>query len=178
MLKFKIKLLFLQFQTLKSNFMEMNFLAILVAALSSFVVGFVWYNPKVFGNIWMKEIGMTEEKARQSNMLKVFSLVFIFAFLLAFMMPSLVIHQVGAMQLAGGNAADPAFLTYMEAYGDKFRTFQHGALHGCIAALFIALPVIATNALFEQKSFKYVCITAGYWIVVMTLMGAIVCGWK
>ena len=45
--------------------MEINFLAVLVAALSSFVVGFVWYNPKVFGTIWMNEIGMTEEKAKQ-----------------------------------------------------------------------------------------------------------------
>ena len=46
--------------------MEINFLAVLVAALSSFVVGFVWYNPKVFGTIWMNEIGMTEEKAKQA----------------------------------------------------------------------------------------------------------------
>ena len=52
--------------------MEINFLAVLVAALSSFVVGFVWYNPKVFGTIWMNEIGMTEEKAKQGNMAKIF----------------------------------------------------------------------------------------------------------
>ncbi|MDR6966413.1 putative membrane protein YqjE [Flavobacterium arsenatis] len=158
--------------------MEPNFLAILVAALSSFVVGFIWYNPKVFGTIWMREIGMTEEKARQSNMVKVFGLTFVFAFMLAFMMPTLVIHQVGAMQLAGGNANDEAFLAYMQVHGEAFRTFKHGALHGCIASLFIVLPVIATNALFEQKSFKYVAITSGYWVIVMTLMGAIICGWK
>ena len=158
--------------------MEPNFLAILVATLSSFVVGFIWYNPKVFGNIWMKEIGMTEEKARQSNMIKVFGLTFVFAFMLAFMMPTIVIHQVGAMQLAGGNANDEAFLAYMQVHGEAFRTFKHGALHGCIASLFIVLPVIATNALFEQKSFKYVAITSGYWVIVMTIMGAIICGWK
>ena len=58
-----------------------NFPAILVAALSSFVVGFVWYNPKVFGTIWMNEIGMTEEKAKQGNMAKIFGLTFIFAFM-------------------------------------------------------------------------------------------------
>ena len=52
--------------------MEFNFLAILVAALSSFVVGFIWYNPKVFGTIWMKEIGMTEEQAQKGKYVKDF----------------------------------------------------------------------------------------------------------
>ena len=42
--------------------MEINFFAVLAAALSSFVVGFIWYNPKVFGTIWMTEIGMTDKQ--------------------------------------------------------------------------------------------------------------------
>lgn len=158
--------------------MEMNYLAILVAALSSFVVGFVWYNPKVFGTIWMNEIGMTEEKAKTGNMAKIFGLTFVFAFLLAFMMPTLVIHQIGALQLAGANEKDEAFLAYMQVHGHMFRSFDHGALHGFFASLFVVVPVIATNCLFEQKSFKYAAITSGYWILVMTLMGAIICGWK
>ena len=72
--------------------MEINFLAVLVAALSSFVVGFVWYNPKVFGTIWMNEVGMTEEKAKQGNMAKIFGLTFVFAFMLAFIMIPITIH--------------------------------------------------------------------------------------
>ena len=70
-----------------------NFPAILVASFTSLVVGFIWYNPKVFGTIWMRETGMTEEKARQSSMLKVFGLTIIFSFMLAFIMPTFVIHQ-------------------------------------------------------------------------------------
>ena len=158
--------------------MEINFLAILVAALSSFVVGFIWYNPKVFGTIWMKEIGMTEESAKKGNMIKIFGLTFVFAFMLAFILQTIVIHQFGALGLAGGNANDTAFLAYMEVHGNAFRTFKHGALHGFITSLFIAFPIIATNSLFEQKSFKYVAITAGYWMVVLTLMGGIICAWK
>lgn len=158
--------------------MEPNLLAILVAALSSFVVGAIWYNPKVFGSLWMREAGMTEEKTRKANMVKVFGLTFLFAFMLAFMMPTLVIHQVGALQLAGGDATDVAFKAYMEVHGEAFRTFRHGALHGFMAALFIVMPTIAINSLFEQKSFKYVALTSGYWLVVMTIMGAIICGWK
>ncbi len=158
--------------------MEMNYLAVLVAALSSFLVGFIWYNPKVFGTVWMHETGMTEEKARQSSMFKVFGLTFVFAFMLAFFMPTLVIHQIGALQLAGGNEKDAAFLAYMDVHGHMYRSFGHGALHGLFTALFVVVPVIATNSLFEQKSFKYAAITSGYWIVVMTIMGAIICGWK
>ena len=158
--------------------MEINFLAVLVAALSSFIVGFFWYNPKVFGTIWMNETGMTEEKAKKGNMAKIFGLTVVFSFMLAFMMPTLVIHQIGALQLAGGNEKDEAFLAYMQVHGHMFRTFGHGALHGLFAALFIVVPTVAINSLFEQKTFKYAAVTSGYWIVVMTLMGAIICGWK
>lgn len=160
--------------------MEINFLAVLVAALSSFVVGFFWYNPKVFGTIWMREIGMNDEKAKQGNMAKIFGLTFVFSFMLAFMMQMITIHQFGALGMIGGDdtKALPSYVTFMADYGDAFRTFKHGALHGFMSSLFIALPIIATNCLFEQKSFKYAAITSGYWMVVMTLMGAIICGWK
>ena len=46
---------------------NINWLALVVAALSILVIGFIWYHPKVFGTIWMKEIGMTEEKAKKGN---------------------------------------------------------------------------------------------------------------
>jgi hypothetical protein len=162
--------------------MEFNFLAILVAALSSFVVGFIWYNPKVFGTIWMKEAGLTQEQCEKGNMLKIFGLTFVYAFMLAFMLQNLVIHQTGALGMIGGpmlvDSAKPSFLAFMADYGDAFRTFKHGALHGLISGIFLALPIIAMNGLFEQKSWKYMAIHAGYWMVVMTIMGAIICGWK
>lgn len=160
--------------------MPFNFYAVLVAALSSFVVGFIWYNPKVFGTIWMKESGMTEEKAKNGNMAKIFGLTFVFSFLLAFIMPALVIHQMGALGMVGGDPSKalPSYTAFLADYGDAFRTFKHGALHGCMSGLFIALPIVAINGLFEQKSWKYIAVTAGYWITILTVMGAIICGWK
>jgi len=162
--------------------MEFNILAILVAALSSFVVGFVWYNPKVFGTIWMKEAGLTQEQLEKGNMLKIFGLTFVYSFMLAFMMPTLVIHQMGAISMVGGpgliEVAKPSYLAFMADYGDVFRTFQHGALHGFLSGIFLATPVIAINGLFEHKTWKYMAIQAGYWIVIMTVMGSIICGWK
>lgn len=160
--------------------MEINFLALIAAAVSALVVGFVWYNPKVFGNAWMKAAEMTEEKVKGGNMGKIFALALFFAFLLAFQLQFLTNHQTGAFSLIGGDpsTALPSYQAFLDDYGDAFRTFKHGALHGILAGLFIALPIIGTNALFERKSAKYIFINSGYWIVTLAVMGAIICGWK
>ena len=160
--------------------MEINFFAIIAAAISALVVGFVWYNPKVFGNAWMQAADMSEEKIKGGNMAKIFGLALFFAILLAFAIQFLTIHQIGALGMIGGDPAQalPSFDAFMADYGNAFRTFKHGALHGTIAGLFIALPIIGTNALFERKSAKYIFINSGYWIVTLAIMGGIVCGWK
>jgi hypothetical protein len=159
--------------------MEINFLAIIAAAISALVVGFIWYNPKVFGNAWMQAADMSEEKIKGGNMAKIFGLAFFFAILLAFSLQFLTIHQTGALGMIGGDPATalPSYEAFMADYGTAFRTFKHGALHGTIAGLFIALPIIGTNALFERKSAKYIFINSGYWIVTLAIMGGIVCGW-
>ena len=52
--------------------MNINFLALLLAAISTLAVGFIWYHPKVFGTIWMKESGVTEQTMKGSNMIVIF----------------------------------------------------------------------------------------------------------
>lgn len=160
--------------------MEINFLALFVAALSTLVVGFIWYNPKVFGTIWMKESGMTEEKMKGANMPMIFGLSIVYAFFIAFILQMLTIHQFGALGMIGGNVADanPSYTDFMADYGTAFRSFGHGALHGFMAGLFLALPIIGTNALYERRSWKYTLVTGGFWIVCFMLMGGIICAWK
>ena len=157
--------------------MEINFLALFVAALSTLVVGFVWYNPKVFGTIWMKEAGLKEENMKDFNMIKVFSLSIVYAFLISFILQMLTIHQFGALGMVGGDPtiAKPSYAAFMADYGTAFRTFKHGALHGFMTGLFMILPVTGTNALYEKRSFKYVMVTSGFWIVCFTIMGGIIC---
>lgn len=162
--------------------MPFNPYSILVAALATLVVGFVWYNPKVFGTIWMRESGITEEKAKQGNMLKIFGFTILFSLMISFIVPTLVIHQMGALGMVGGpneaSKALPSYSAFMADYGDAFRTYKHGALHGFMTGLFIAFPILGVNAMFDQKSWKLLFVTAGYWIVTLTIMGAIICGWK
>lgn len=160
--------------------MEINFLAVLAAAMTSLLVGFVWYHPKVFGTIWKHEAGMTQGNAQSGNTIMLFVLSFIFAVLLAFIMQPLTIHQFGAFGMIGGDLslAKPSYTAFMNDYAEVFRTFKHGALHGFMSGMFIAVPILGTNCLMEKKSFKYAAISSGYWIVVMTIMGGIICGWK
>ncbi len=158
--------------------MEFNYYASLVAALSTFLVGFIWYNPKVFGTIWMQESGITEEKAKQGNMAKIFGLTFIFSLIISFFMPTIVIHQINVLQVVNGDAHNEAYIAFMNVVGNNHRSFGHGALHGAITGFMLVLPLISINGLFEQKSWKHILITGGYWVVSLTIIGAIVCGWK
>lgn len=159
--------------------MEINFIALLLAAIVTLVVGFIWYNPKVFGTIWMKENNLTTEELRTGNMLKIFGFTYIFSVMITMTLMSLTIHQSGAVGMVGGPPmianAKPSFQAFMTDYGMAYRTFKHGALHGFISGLFFAFPVIGINGLFERKSWKYIFIHAGYWLVTLTLMGGIIC---
>ncbi len=157
--------------------MDINFLALLLAALSSLVIGFVWYNPKVFGNIWMKEAGMTEEKMKGSNMIAIFGMSILYAFFISFILQMLVIHQYGALGMVGGDPsiAKPSYEAFIADYGLAFRTFKHGALHGFMTGLFFVLPIIGVNSLYERRSFKYVLVCGGYWVITCMFMGGIIC---
>ena len=164
--------------------MGFNFLFIALAALVPMVIGFLWYGPLLFQKAWMKQLGFTEESLKGGNMALIFILSYVFSFLLAFFLQFITTHQAGAFssmmesgasELTGQAVED--FKNFMASYGENYRSFKHGLLHGAMAGVFIALPVLATQAMFERKSFKYVLINAGYWIVTIALMGGIVGKW-
>jgi hypothetical protein len=161
--------------------MEVNWIALVVAALSTLVVGFIWYHPKVFGTIWMKESGMTEDKMKGTNMVLIFGMSVVYAFLIGIVLQFLTIHQWGAFSMIGGPdfvaTAKPSYHAFMTDYSTAFRTFKHGALHGFLTGLLLILPVIGTNAMYERKSFKYTLVSSGFWIVCFTIMGGIICSW-
>ncbi|MDQ8011644.1 MAG: DUF1761 domain-containing protein [Flavobacterium nitrogenifigens] len=160
--------------------MQINFVALFIAAIVTLVTGFIWYSPKVFGTIWMKENNLTQEELRKGNMLKIFGLTYVFSLMITMTLMSLTIHQSGAIGMVGGpplmDSAKPSFAAFMADYGMTYRTFKHGALHGFMSGLFFAFPLIGINGLFERKSWKYIFIHSGYWILTLTLMGGIICG--
>ncbi|PQJ77149.1 DUF1761 domain-containing protein [Polaribacter glomeratus] len=162
--------------------MEMNFYIFFLAALVPLVIGFVWYGP-LFGNAWMKELGFTKESLAGQNRVLTLTLSYVFSLFIAMFLLPATIHQMGVYSSLAGEPgfaestgeAFTYFQDFLLNYGDRFRTFKHGALHGILSGLFLALPVIAIIAMFERKSLKYIAINAGYWIVTLAIMGGLVC---
>ncbi|WP_271856369.1 DUF1761 domain-containing protein [Patiriisocius marinus] len=162
-----------------------NLIFVVVAALVPLVMGFLYYHPKVFGNAWMKTCGLTKEKLERANMLVVFGVTFILSLLMSMFLFSLVVHQTDIYSTLinepgfgeEGSAVMNEINNFMTSYGDRFRTFKHGALHGGLVGGFIGLPILVINGLFERKGFKYGLINAGYWIISLAIMGGILCQW-
>ena len=128
----------------------LNYLAILVAALSTFVIGAVWYGP-VFGKLWMKENGFTEEDLKSANMGKIYGTAFVLEFIMAF------------------NLA--AFLGQTVNMGE-------GMLYGFLTGFGWIALAIGVNYLFSRNSLKLWLIDGLYFAVSFTLMGAILAAWK
>lgn len=128
-----------------------NWLAVIVAALSTFLIGGLWYSPAVFGKAWMKENGFTEESMKGGNLVKIFGLAF-------------VLGLIASINLAMflGPETDPVM----------------GAFWGFLAGFGWVATFVGTHYLFERKSFKLFLINAGYSVVALTVMGVILAAWK
>ncbi len=133
---------------------NINWLSMVLATLTPMLIGFIYYHKAVFGKAWMDSIGMTDEKAKEANMIVVFGVSIVLSFLLAFFL--LNFNNSGINQEG------------------EFDTFKHGAWHGAFVAIIIVAPVMIINGLFEQKSWKNMLINALYWIITLALMGGIV----
>ena len=127
----------------------LNFLAILVAALSSFAIGGLWYSPTLFGKAWMAENGLTEQDAPK-NMGMIFGATFVLSLIIAFNLAAFI----------GGEA-----------------TFAFGLLAGALAGIGWVAAAIGILYLFEQKSMRLFLINAGYHAVTFTVMGGILGLW-
>lgn len=141
---------------------NINWLALIVAAIVPLAVGALWYGP-LFGKVWQEEVGITDEQLMQGNMVKIFGLSLVFAFILAF--------TLWAQVMVGGGPG--------EAHGlEPFLTFKHGAFHGVLLGIIFLLPIIGTIALYERKTLRYVLLTIGYWCISMAIMGGIINMWQ
>ena len=125
-----------------------SWLAIVVAAFLTFVLGGLWYGP-LFGKPWMRASGMTEERARQGNMPLIFGLSFVLQLLAAFSLD---------MFIGEG--------------GTRFGVFA-----GSMTGVFFVATAFGVVYLFEQRPLSHWAVNAGYHIVSYTMMGAILGAW-
>lgn len=164
--------------------LDINYFAFVIAAFVPMLIGFIWYGP-LFGKTWMLQMGFTKETLAGTNMIKVLLICYVLSFLIAFALMPMTVHQMGMYSTLAGepdftNQASATYLYYedfMSNYGDRFRTFKHGAFHGIIYGFFLSMPILTIQALFEKKSLKYILINAGYWLLTLAIMAGIVCKW-
>ena len=129
---------------------EINWLAALAAALSSFAVGGLWYSPALFGRAWQREAGVTDEQLKLGNPAKIYG----GAFLL-----SVIAALVFALFL--GPQPDLGFATSA----------------GFAAGLCWVAASFGINYLFERRSLTLFLVNGGYHTLQFTVFGLVLGLW-
>lgn len=132
--------------------MQINYLAVAAAAVSAFVLGGLWYSPVLFYRPWLRANGFTEADVQKGSAAVIFGFAFVFTLVMA-------------LNLA-------AFL------GTPDTTLAWGASAGALTGFGWVAPGIGVVALFERRPWSYVLVNGGYWGVALTIMGAIIGGWR
>lgn len=138
-----------------------NWLAVLVAGISAFVLGGVWYSPLLFGKAWMSENKMTVEDVKKGNAGKIYGWAFILSLIMA---ANLGMFLKDTPAECIGNCAQKTDVTW-------------GAIAGFLAGIW-AFCGLAIVGLFEHKTARYIFINGGYLLVALILMGAIIGVWR
>ena len=133
---------------------DVNYLAVLVAAIVGMVLGFLWYGP-IFGNIWMKLMNIDKKKMEEMKKKGVGKSYFV-TFIAGLVMAYVLSH----------------FVDYLEA-----TTISAGITAGFWIWLGFVATVIIGSVLWEGKPFKLYLINAGFHLAELMLMGAILSVW-
>jgi hypothetical protein len=130
---------------------DVNWLAVLCAALAKFAIGGMWYSLPAFGPRWGALVGVTPDafKARMASaMLADLAASFVLAWVLAN-----VLKFTGAVGLIPG--ARVSFFLFLG---------------------FVATPLLSTTV-YEGRPIALFAINAGYWLIAMLIMGGLIGVW-
>jgi hypothetical protein len=136
------------------DFSGLNIWELIVASLSTFIVGFFWYGKMLFGKSWQKLAGLSDEDLANSKM----GIIFILAFVLNFVTAFFISLFTEIAMMLGSNA-----------------------LMAGLFAVILCIGFVATsmgvNFLFSRKPIKLYLIDTGYMIVSFFVMGLIIGVW-
>ena len=140
------------------NFLGVNLWAVLVAALATMVIGFVWYSPMLFAKPWMVLMGYDpNDKVKIAEMQKSagpsYAMSLVASVLAAFVLGKLI--------AVSGSV-----------------TAVDGLKIGLVVWLGFVTTVQFTNALFSRQRNRLYMINTGYQLVCYVVMGAILGAWR
>ena len=137
---------------------SLNWLAILVAAVATMILGFLWYSPFVFGKTWAREMGYDlNDKAKMDEMRK------------------------GAGPAYGGSfvaSLISAFTLALILHGLRAESLHFGLMASFHIWLGFVATVQFTEALFAKQSMKLFAINTRYQLVCYLVMDIILVLWK
>ena len=133
---------------------QINALGVLLAAVSSMVVGSVWYARPVFGNTWAK-LAKIKMDGKKDGMAMMLAMTFVLALITAYVL---------------------AHVSYLSNFffGDSF--MQNALTTAFWMWLGFTAARIATHDMFEGRPSKLTLITASHELVTFMLMGLVI-GW-
>lgn len=131
--------------------MDVNVVAVVLAALSSMIIGFVWYHPSIFGNTWVKLVGKSDlQKGKKEQMyILLFGSAVIMSYVLA------------------------VFINYMKA-----TTLTEGAVAGFLAWTGFVATTSGIRTLFENRSGKLYILNNAYQLIALVVMGILLTLWR
>jgi len=140
------------------HFHHINLLGVLVAAVSTMVIGFLWYSPLLFAKPWVREMGYDmNDKAKMEEMKKSAGPAYAGSFV-----ASLV----------------SAFMLALFLHWTRTENWQFGVLIGFHVWLGFVATVQLTGVLFMKQSMRLFAINTGYQLVCYLIMGAILGAWS
>ncbi len=130
---------------------SVNYVAVLLASVASMAVGFAWYSPSLFGNAWVKAMGLSKkdmESAKKKGMGATMGMAFASTLVLNYVLANVLSWAGASGGVAGAQVAAVVWLGF-------FATEQLGIV------------------LWQNKSWNLYAINASHWLVMLVLSGAI-----
>jgi hypothetical protein len=133
------------------QFAGLNLLAIVLAAVASFMFGWLWYGV-LFSKAWLAAIGKSEEDAKREGPSPVpFAIAFIALVVMAWVLAGIVGH-LGPGQV----------------------TFKNGVISAAFVWLGFVATTLVVNNTFQGAKRSLTLIDGGHWLGVLLLQGAII----
>lgn len=134
--------------------MDVNWIAILVCGIVSMVVGSIWYGP-IFGKTWQKHFHFTKEEQEKGvkDMPKTYAQMFVGSLITTFVLAVVISMAPQPSVIAGMTGAFWLWVGFIVA-------------------------VKYSEVLFEKKPLQVFFIESGYYLIFLTIAGAILGSWK
>ena len=132
--------------------LQINYLAVGVAALATIFIGAFWYSPLLFGDLWAKAHGYSEEQLRE--MASRAFIVSLFCYLVMAFILAVLVSYTGVS------------------------TARQGAFLGLLVWIGFLATLGLTAHMFSGKPLSIYLIDAGYQLVYAMVMGVILAAWR